>query len=163
MRRNTDAENGFGDIMPEATVHIRPLRDGDVPFRIQGFDNLNGQHGTSSRTVGVTGTTAATVVTATYISVPASSTVYIEALVSAFCTAGAAAGSALALQIRAMASSAGASIVTSMTGLSSDNAITNLWGADLTCGTNYVGLTVTGSANTKIKWVYDVTTVTLLV
>jgi len=106
MRRYTDAEHGFGDIMPEATVHIRPLRNGDTPFIIQNFDYLAGQDGTSTRVVGVTGTTTeSTAITATYITVPASSAVFIDALVTAFCTAGAAAGSAGSYRVQALASS----------------------------------------------------------
>lgn len=161
MRRYTDAEHGFGDIMPEATVHIRPLRNGDTPFIIQNYDYLNGQDGTSSRTIGVTGTTAATVVTATYISVPPSCTVFIDALVTGFCTAGAAIGSGFAKRIEGVATSGGASIYVVNTPLTSDNSVTNLWAADLTTGASAVGLTVMGSANTNIKWVYDVTVVAL--
>lgn len=83
MRRNTDGENGFGDVMPAATVHIRPNHGGGDAFRqpalqISNFEDLSYQVGSYARTMMMCATHDATTVTACMISLPASSVVAIQ-------------------------------------------------------------------------------------
>ncbi len=161
MRRYTDAEHGFGDIMPSSTVHIRPLRDKDIPLKIQNFDYLSGQNAVSSRVVGATATSGADAVTACYISVPTSSTVAIFALVSAFCTAGNAATSGGAYTVQAMATSGGGYVTVTTTPTTASTMSQKDWLPTVVTGVDMVALTVLGSGKQEIKWAYDVTSVIL--
>ena len=161
MRRNTDAENAFGDVMPTATVHIQPARDKDIPLKIQNFDYLSGQNAVSSRVVGTTGTSGSTAITACYISCPTSATVAIFALVSAFCTAGNASTSGGAYTVQAMATSGGGYVTVTTTPTTAVTMSQKDWLPTIATGVNMVALTVLGSGKQEIKWAYDVTSVIL--
>lgn len=166
MRRYTDAEHGFGDIIPTATVHIRPVRSDDQHLKIQNYDYLAGQDGVSTRTVGVCGTTAAATVTACYVSIPPSACVYIDVIATAFCTAGTAAGSGMALRKQGMAITKGGSL--SLCLASASDALSATWasqstvvGIGMTSGASSVGITFGGVDSQTYKWVYEVTTLIL--
>jgi len=89
MRRNTDAENCFGDVMPDttnpATVHIRPNRSGDVQLKLQNYETAKAKC-VEARAIVVCGSPSNTVVTAAYISVPPSSTVFVDILATFMCS-----------------------------------------------------------------------------
>ncbi len=78
MRRNTDAENAFGDVMPEATVHICPVRKDDIALKIQAREDIAKEKTVYSKTMMLTATHESTGITAAYITVPVSSAVYVN-------------------------------------------------------------------------------------
>jgi len=120
---------------------------------------------TTTRTVGVCGTTSESItVTAALISIPESSTAFIDVYVTAFCTAGVAAGSAAGYAIKGVATSGGRYCVSTTTpttakAWSQEDWIVALVPGGIATTTNVVGLTVLGSANNHVTWGYDVTCV----
>ena len=167
MRRYTDAEHGFGDIMPTATVHIRPVRSDDVQMKIQNYDYLAGQNAVSSRVVGVCATTTDTAVTACYITIEPSATYFIDVFATAHCTAGTAAGSGMALRMQGVAQQLVGADLTHCLASASD-ALSATWMSQstvgaigLASGASAVGITFTGVASQTYKWAYDLTVLVL--
>jgi len=105
MRRNTDAENAFGDIMPEATVHICPVRTGDVALRITNREDIASTQAAISRTVMVCGAPTSDEVTAAYVAVPVSGAVYVGVTAVMYCSAGEKIGEAGAYRLEGLATS----------------------------------------------------------
>lgn len=126
----------------------------------------------STRAVGICATVDGTaMISACYIPVAANTTVFIEAMVTAMCTAGMAAGSGCGFSMNRVAYNTGASITcadvhagTNCTTASYiDSATMSAYQVGLSAGTAMVALTVRGSASHDVEWGYDLTYRTLAV
>lgn len=181
MRRNTDAENAFGDVMPAATVHIRPKHGGGDSYRqpalqISNFEDIAYSVGSYSRTMMMCATTDNTVTTACWISVPASSVVAIQvnAVYALSAAAGTHAGSGGFIQRTACVVSSGArsqmvgqasnfgvaAAALSLTGNAAFNVTIGTGTGIITTG-NFVPVEVTGDTSQKVSWLLDIETWTM--
>jgi len=92
MRRYTDAENCFGDVMPDtilpATVSICPARAGDQHLQLRNYGSAPRDKVLYSKTLAICATTTNTEVTACYITVPSSSVVYVNMTAAWGCSGG---------------------------------------------------------------------------
>lgn len=166
MRRYTDEAHGFGDIMPTATVHIRPIHGDEAALKITNYEHTGYEVGTYARTVMLTATTGATEITAAYISVPASSIVV--AKVSATYGASAGAGtysvSGGRAYVEATLVASGVSILiqnTFVSGVATAHADIGVALSAHTTG-NYVPVCLKGMASNNITWMLDIETTTII-
>jgi hypothetical protein len=166
MRRYTDEAHGFGDVMPTATVHIRPVHEDDTALKITTYEHVGYEVGTYARTVMITATTEAAVLTAAYISVPASSIVV--AKVSATYGASAGAGtysvSGGRAYVEATLVASGASVLIQNTFISGVATADDDIGVALSAHTtgNYVPICLKGLDNNNITWMLDIETTTII-
>ena len=178
MRRNTDAENAFGDIMPEATVHICPVRLGDVALKITNREDIASTQATISRTVVVCGCPSSTEVTAAYVAVPVSGAVYIGVTAVFYCSAGGKIAQAGAYHLEGVASSLSATgkactilPVTNVggtytTGLRTPVGSSNAEFSMALCAgaaTRVAGITITSSANSPVVVTMEITSMPTVV
>jgi hypothetical protein len=175
MRRWTDGENGFGDVMPTATVHIRPKFGQDGSFRQPALQISNNQElayqvGSYARTMMMCATHDSTVLTACMVSVPASSVVGIMVTATYGGSAGAGADAcsggffiatacAVASGVRAQIQAQNASIATGTCTADTGPGIT--LGTGATSTGNAVPLTLVGETSKDILWFLDIQTWTI--
>jgi len=114
-----------------------------------------------TKTVGVCATTAGAVVSAAYITCTGLSSVFIEANITAFCTAGAAAASGAGYHIVAHVTSGGKDLTAINRVPLSGSATMSAWAPSVSAGAGTVALTILGSAGHSMIWGYELSVLTL--
>uniref|UniRef100_A0A6M3IJW2 Uncharacterized protein n=1 Tax=viral metagenome TaxID=1070528 RepID=A0A6M3IJW2_9ZZZZ len=173
MRRWTDGQNGFGDVMPTATVHIRPKFGIEGSFRqpalqISNFEDLGYNVGSYAKTMMMCATLDGDAVTACMISVPACSIVGVEVRATYGLSAGAGAdacsGGFIVATCAAVASGVRAQIQAQSTlnnVCTADATFTVTFGTGAIATGNAIPVVITGETAKKALWFLDIQTWTI--
>ena len=165
MRRNTDAENAFGDVMPSATVHICPVRKDDVALKIESRETIADERAVFASTVMVTATHEATGITATYITIPVSSAVFIDITATWTGSGGAGSYEASGSSMHLMATVVASGVRSQIQGQTITNPVTAISTAAISVSGmatgNYVPVVLHGVASNELTWGLKIDTFTV--